>query len=165
MLATAESDIQMSPDEFLMIRDFIHERSGIFFAENKAYLVRNRLAKRMADLDIKTVRDYFYHVKYDASQAEFNRLMELVTTNETSFFRNEPQLLSFSEEVLPLILKEKAASPGSKTLRVWSAGCSTGEEPYTLAMLILQKLSPLNGWQVEIIANDISEETLRRARA
>ncbi len=165
MLATAEADIQMSTDEFLMIRDFIHERSGIYFAENKAYLVRNRLAKRMADLDIRSVRDYFYHVKYDASQAEFNRLMELVTTNETSFFRNEPQLLSFSEEVLPLILKEKMASSGSKTLRVWSAGCSTGEEPYTLAMLILDRLITLNGWQIEIIANDISEETLRRARS
>ena len=164
MLITAEADIQMSQEEFTMIRDFIHERSGIYFAESKMYLIKNRLSKRMSELDIKTVRDYFYHVKYDVSQKEFNRLMDLITTNETSFYRNEPQLLSFSEEVLPLIIKEKQASPEQKSIRIWSAGCSTGEEPYTLAMIILSKLMTTAGWNIEIIANDISEEVLQKAR-
>ena len=87
---------EMSNDEFTMIRDFIHEKSGIYFAENKMYLVKNRLIKRMNDLGIKNYRDYFYNVKYDTSLKEFNKLMNLITTNETSFYRNEPQLLSFS---------------------------------------------------------------------
>ena len=164
MLVTADADIQMSPEEFTMIRDFIHERSGIYFAESKMYLIKNRLSKRMSELEIKTVRDYFYHVKYDVSQKEFNRLMDLITTNETSFYRNEPQLLSFSEEVLPLIIEEKMASSGPKSIRIWSAGCSTGEEPYTLAMIILGKLMTTAGWNIEIIANDISEEVLQKAR-
>jgi len=163
MLITAEADIRMSQEEFTMIRDFIHERSGIYFAESKMYLIKNRLSKRMSELEIKTVRDYFYHVKYDVSQREFNRLMDLITTNETSFYRNEPQLLSFSEEVLPLIIKEKQSSD-QKSIRIWSAGCSTGEEPYTLAMIILSKLMSTAGWNIEIIANDISEEVLQKAR-
>ncbi len=65
MLVTGDGELEMTLEEFVMIRDFIHEKSGIYFAENKMYLVRNRLAKRMAELQIKTVRDYFYHVKYD----------------------------------------------------------------------------------------------------
>ncbi len=164
MLNTIDNELDMSPEEFRMIRDFILERSGIFFAENKMYLVKNRLSKRMADLQMKSVRDYFYHVKYDLSMREFNALMDLVTTNETSFYRNEPQLLSFSDEVLPLLVTEKLQEKGLKTIRIWSAGCSTGEEPYTLAMIILEKLGSLAGWNVEIIANDISEQVLQKAR-
>ncbi|PWB68639.1 chemotaxis protein [candidate division GN15 bacterium] len=164
MIGTQDNDLDMSVEEFVMIRDFILERSGIYFAENKMYLVKNRLAKRMEELQIRTVRDYFYHVKYDLSMREFNRLMDLVTTNETSFFRNEPQLMAFSDEVMPILIAEKMKQKGPRTLKIWSAGCSTGEEPYTLAIQILEKLHSLAGWNVEIIANDISEQVLQRAR-
>lgn len=164
MISNLETDIEMSLEDFTIIRDFIHEKSGMYFAENKMYLVKNRLQKRMAELDIRTVRDYFYHVKYDVSLREFNRLMSLITTNETSFFRNEPQLLSFSEEVLPQLMDEKLKGSGPKTLRIWSAGCSTGEEPYTLAIILLEKLGIPAGWNIEIIANDISEQVLQSAR-
>jgi chemotaxis protein methyltransferase CheR len=159
-----EPELKMTLDEFHLIRDFIHEKSGIFFADNKQYLIKNRLVRRMAELDITSVRDYFYHVKYDMSRQEFNRLIDLVTTNETSFFRNEPQLKSFAEEALPSILKAKRETAGAKTLRIWSAGCSTGEEPYTLAILVLETLKQEPDWSLEIIANDISQEVLHRAR-
>jgi chemotaxis protein methyltransferase CheR len=164
MGSEVNDSLNMTLEEFLMIRDFIHEKSGIFFAENKMYLVQNRLAKRMAELAMNSVRDYFYHVKYDVSQKEFNRLMVLMTTNETSFYRNEPQLMCFSDEVLPLMVQEKMQSRGNRTLRIWSAGCSTGEEPYTLAILIMERLKSLIGWNVEIISNDISEDVLQKAR-
>ncbi len=164
MLTSSSAEPEMAREELSMIRDFIHEKSGIFFAENKMYLLKNRLVRRMTDLGIKSYRDYFYHVKYDTSLREFKELMNLVTTNETSFFRNEPQLLSFSAEVLPLMIKEKSQGKGPRSIKVWSAGCSTGEEPYTLAMMILEKLGSIAGWKVEIIANDISEEVLSKAR-
>ncbi|MFQ5498226.1 MAG: CheR family methyltransferase [Candidatus Zixiibacteriota bacterium] len=164
MQTNVSTDPDMTKDDFVMIRDFIHEKAGIFFAENKMYLVKNRLAKRMAELGIKSYRDYFYSVKYDTSQKEFNQLMVLMTTNETSFFRNEPQLKSFSDEALPLIIEQKLKGRGLKSLKIWSAGCSTGEEPYTLAMMIIDKLVSLAGWSIEIIANDISEQVLRAAR-
>jgi chemotaxis protein methyltransferase CheR len=164
VVGNMDAELEMSLEEFRMIRDFIHERSGIYFAENKMYLVKNRLTKRMAELQMKSVKDYFYHVKYDVSMREFNTLMELVTTNETSFFRNEPQLLSFSDEVLPLLVQEKSRERGPKNLRIWSAGCSSGEEPYTLAMIILDKLGNPAEWNIEIVANDISEQVLQKAR-
>lgn len=156
---------EMSVEEFIMIRDFIHEKCGIYFAENKMYLVKNRLSKRMNEIAITSFRDYFYHVKYDTSQKEFTNLMNLITTNETSFFRNEPQLLSFSDEVLPILMKKKVNLSGQKTLKIWSAGCSTGEEPYTLAIILLEKLKDIGNWKIEITANDISEQVLQKARA
>jgi len=164
MLANFENEIEMSLDDFSMVRDFIHEKSGMYFAENKMYLLKNRLSKRMAELDMKSVRDYFYHVKYDVSLKEFNSLMDLVTTNETSFFRNEPQLLSFSDEVLPILIDQKQKKRDFRQIRIWSAGCSTGEEPYTLAIILLERFKALSGWTGEIIANDISEQVLQNAR-
>ncbi len=164
MLTGPGQESAMTQEEFEMIRDFIHEKSGMFFAESKMYLVQNRLTRRMADLSIKTYRDYFYHVKYDSSQREFQQLMNIMTTNETSFYRNEPQLLSFGSEVLPLIMEQKEKARLPRTIRIWSAGCSTGEEPYTLAMILLEHFRVKRGWTAEIIAHDISESVLQRAR-
>lgn len=163
MLQKSIDEPDMTIEEFEMIRDFIHEKSGIHFAENRMYLVKNRLTKRMNELDIKGFKDYFYHVKYDSSMKEFNELMNLITTNETSFFRNEPQLMSFSEELLPALIKKKRES-NQNHIKIWSAGCSTGEEPFTLAMMLLEKFQAAPGMKAEIIANDISEQVLRAAR-
>ncbi len=163
MLDKDEISSELSLDDFIVIRDFIHEKCGIFFAENKKYLLENRLIKRMSTLGLKSFRDYFYQVKYDTSLKEFNMLMNLVTTNETSFYRNPPQLQCFQEEVLPQILESKRRA-GKKRLRIWSAGCSTGEEPYTISMIILDVLGENHGWNIEIVANDISENVLQAAR-
>lgn len=157
-------DPELSKMEFDLFREFIHEKAGIHFADNKMYLLKNRLAKRMQDIGIKSYKDYFYRVKYDVTMKEFNQLMNLVTTNETSFFRNPPQLKSFSDEALSQVVQEKLSGKGTKTLKIWSAGCSTGEEPYTLAILVLEHLKSTIGWNVEIIACDISEGVLAAAR-
>lgn len=154
---------ELTQADFVAIRDFIHERTGMYFADNKLYLVKNRLANRMSQLGIKNYRDYFYMVKYDTGTAEFNKLVNLLTTNETSFFRNQPQLLTFSDEVLPLVLKRIDEQHG-KNLRIWSAGCSTGEEPYTISILLMEKVPRLANYNVEIIANDISDAVLQAAR-
>lgn len=159
-----QNDLELKKEEFDLFRDFLHEKSGMYFADNKMYLIKNRLAKRIQELGIKSYKDYFYRVKYDVTMKEFNYLMDLVTTNETSFFRNPPQLKSFSEEVLPQIIKEKLKTKGTKTLKIWSAGCSTGEEPYTLAIMALEHLKSTIGWNIEIVASDISEQVLKAAR-
>jgi chemotaxis protein methyltransferase CheR len=164
MLQTENLNLELSLEDFVAFRDYIHEKSGIYFAENKKYLVENRLGKRMATLGLKSFRDYFYQVKYDTSLKEFNMLMNLVTTNETSFYRNPPQLACFQQEVLPLIIAQKQQGGHGKRLKIWSAGCSTGEEPYTLGMILLEALGERNDWNIEIIANDISENVLYSAR-
>ena len=154
---------ELKVEDFIVFRDYIHEKSGLFFPETKMYLVKNRLANRMKELGIKTYKDYFFMVKYDTTNREINELMNLLTTNETSFFRNIPQLTAFSDEVLPSLIKEKTAT-NCRTLRIWSAGCSTGEEPYTISILLMEKIPNLSAYNVEIIANDISENVLQTAR-
>lgn len=157
-------DLDMPIEDFIAFRDFILEKSGIYFAENKMYLLTERLSRRMVELGINSFRDYFYLVKYDISQSELQTLMNLITTPETSFLRNEPQWQALVEEVIPSICERKAEERSAKTLRFWSAGCSTGEEPYTLAMMLREHLPNFSDWTIEILANDISEEALRKAR-
>jgi len=159
----AANEPELNRDDFMVFRDFIHEKSGMYFPETKMYLIKNRLSNRIKELGIKNYKDYFYMVKYDSGMKEFNMLMNLLTTNETSFFRNLPQLAAFSDEVLPTVLAEKKID-SSKILRIWSAGCSTGEEPYTIAMLLMEKIPDLSNLTTEIIANDISENVLQAAR-
>ena len=164
MMQTESMNLELSLEDFIVFRDFIHEKCAMYFAENKKYLLENRLSKRIATLGLKSYKDYFYQVKYDTTLKEFNMLMNLVTTNEISFFRNPPQLKSFQEEVLPLVLKRKKEQGLPRRLKLWSAGCSTGEEPYTLAIIALEVLGERTLWKVEIIANDISENVLYAAR-
>ena len=147
--------------DFIIFRDYIHEKSGMFFPENKIYLVKNRLTNRMSQLGIKNFKDYFCMVKYDTGMKEFNALMNLLTTNETSFFRNTPQIQAFTDDVLPLLMAKM--TPGS-TLRLWSAGCSTDAAPYTMLMNVMEKIPNWNTYNIEIIANDISQNVLAAAR-
>jgi chemotaxis protein methyltransferase CheR len=156
-------DKQLTDGDFKLFRDYVHENCGIYFEDNKMYLMQNRLSHRLNELGIKSFRDYYYHVKYDNSRQEFNNLINLITTNETSFFRNEPQLESFTNDILPLVIKEKM-NDKSKTLKIWSAGCSSGEEPYTLAMVLVEKLKSTNFLDIQIFANDISRKVLQTAR-
>jgi chemotaxis protein methyltransferase CheR len=162
---TLKKDYKISDDEFKQLRDFIYDQSGIYIGDNRKYLLENRLRNRLTELNLKSFGEYYYFLQYDRSKREeLNKLFEVVTTNETSFFRNPPQLKVFQEKVLGEILKSQAAA-GKKRLRIWSAGCSTGEEPYTLAIQIHEALrGDLASWDVKITANDLSESVLVSAR-
>jgi chemotaxis protein methyltransferase CheR len=154
---------QLTDGDFKLFRDYVHENCGIYFEDNKMYLMQNRLSRRLNELGIKSFRDYYYYVKYDNSRQEFNNLINIITTNETSFFRNEPQLESFANDILPKVIREKR-NEKNKTLKIWSAGCSSGEEPYTLAMVLIEKLKSTNFLDIQIFANDISQKVLQTAR-
>lgn len=158
-------DLQISDEEFLQLRDFIYQVCGIFIAENRKYLVENRLSNRIKELNLKSYSEYYNYLRYDNSRKEeLNRLFEVVTTNETSFFRNPPQLKVFQDCVLKEVIDECRKS-GRKRLRIWSAGCSTGEEPYTLAIILHEVLkSEIHSWDIKITANDLSEAVLSAAR-
>jgi len=151
--------------EFLQMRDFIYAQSGIYIPENRKYLLENRLSNRIKSLNLKDFGEYLYFLKYDSGRKqELPRLFEVITTNETSFYRNPPQLKVFQETILPATL-ENLRKAGKRKLHIWSAGCSTGEEPYTLAILIHETLkSEIKTWDIRITANDLSEAVLRTAR-
>jgi len=157
-------DIQpMSDEEFRLLRDQVYGHSGIFFDDGARYLLEKRLSRRLIQLSMTTFRDYYYYLRYDQQRDhEFVELMDILTTNETYFFREDFQLKAFTDEILPEIIAGKEAQ-GDRTLRIWSAGCSSGEEPYTLSMLLLEQKC-LAGWRVEIIGSDISQRVLQLAR-
>jgi chemotaxis protein methyltransferase CheR len=159
-------ELKISDAEFAQLRDFIYAQSGIYVADNRKYLVENRLATRIKELNLKSFAEYHTFLQYDAGRRqELNRLFEVITTNETSFYRNPPQLKVFQEMVLKDVL-DKLKAQRQKRLRIWSAGCSTGEEPYTIAIILHEVLrSEIAAWDIRITANDLSEAVLAQARA
>jgi chemotaxis protein methyltransferase CheR len=162
---SVSKDLKVTNEEFTQLRDFIYEQSGIYIAETRKYLVENRLANRLKELNLKNFGEYYYYLRFDPGRrAELTKLFEVITTNETSFYRNPPQLQVFQEKVLKAEL-EKLRLARTRKLRIWSAGCSTGEEPYTLAMIlheVLKTETPM--WDIKITANDLSESVLAAAR-
>jgi chemotaxis protein methyltransferase CheR len=156
-------DHTMTEDEFLLLRDLIYAHCGIYFDQESKYILEKRLSHRLTDLNLPTYYDYYHFLKYNRSkEQELMDIMDVLTTNETYFFRESFQLRAFSDEIIPELIKTKAAR-GSRSLRIWSAGCSTGEEPYTIAML-LSTIPELSGWKIEIIGTDISQKVLQQAR-
>lgn len=158
-------ELKITDEEFIQLRDFIYQQCGIYIAENRKYLVENRLSNRIKDLNLKSYSEYYNFLRFDAGKRlELNKLFEVVTTNETSFYRNPPQLQVFQEVVLKGVIEE-ARKAGKKRLRIWSAGCSTGEEPYTLAIILHEVLrQEISTWDIKITANDLSEAVLASAR-
>ncbi len=148
---------------FKQFRDFIYEKCGIFIPDNKRYFLENRLGRRIQEKDLKGYQDYLYTLKYDSDKNELSKLFDLITTNETFFFREPQHFDVFKGELLPRIISENTQA-GRRDIKVWSAACSTGEEPYTIAMLFLDKHE--NGlYRKEIYASDLSESVLGSARA
>ncbi|MBQ4567345.1 MAG: chemotaxis protein CheR [Desulfovibrio sp.] len=158
-------DLQITDEEFVLLRDFIYQQCGIFIAENRKYLVENRLSNRIKELNLKSYTEYYNFLRFDASRSsEMNKLFEVVTTNETSFFRNPPQLEVFQNDVLAQAIAN-CRRTGIKKLRIWSAGCSTGEEPYTLSIILHEALrADIANWDIKITANDLSEAVLKAAQ-
>ncbi len=154
-------DVKMSAEEFRLLRDMIHEHCGIRFDDDLKYLVERRLAPRLAlhDLGDFTAYHRFLRFSHDREK-EMEAAVELLTTNETYFFRENYQLRAFSEEILPELHDRNRSG---KRLRIWSAGCSSGEEPYSIAILVLES-GLFHGWNVEIFGNDISQKVLALAR-
>ena len=150
----------MTDEEFLLIRDCIFDYCGIFVPEGMKFLVERRLRARLAVLGLDSFRDYYRLIRYSPMKiAELDSMVELITTNETYFFREFHQLRAFVEEIVPALLQRRKKG---ETMRIWSAGCSSGEEPYTLAMLI-NDLPQRD--RFEIFGSDISRKAIRLARA
>jgi len=152
-------NIPLQDSTFRDLRDYIYDHSGIYIADNKKYLIENRLSRILQDKKLGSFEEYLKVVKFCTNGIELTRLFDAVTTNETYFFREIDQLNVFNEDLLPGILKEKK---GSQPVRIWSAACSSGEEPYTIAMMLLER--NLGKTLYEIHASDICESVLSSAQ-
>ncbi len=155
----------LSNAEFRQVRDFVYASSGLVFDEAKRFLLESRVRKRLRALGVAGVAEYLDLVRSPVrGGAELLELLDELTTHETSFFRNRAQLDAFRRFALPEVLAARERA-GSRSLRVWSAACSSGEEPYTLAMLVLETLGAEAGrWDVRVVGTDVSQSMLARAR-
>jgi chemotaxis protein methyltransferase CheR len=152
---------EMSPEEFRLLRDHVYSHCGILVREDMKFVMERRLWPRLEALGLRDFTGYHRYLRYDAQRREeLEAAVEALTTHETYFFREPGQLEAFSEEVLPVLQQRNAAL---KRVRIWSAGCSTGEEAYTLAMLLRQSRR-FEGWDVEVHGTDISRRVLATAR-
>jgi chemotaxis protein methyltransferase CheR len=154
----------MSDHEFGRYRKLIYSRAGIHLTPPKKALLEARLNRRLRELGLESFLEYYEYVAADQSGAELVRLLDRVATNETHFFR-EPRQFEFLENtLLPEWLAQRDAGLRPRQVRVWSAGCSTGEEPYSLAMTLLDRLPPARGWRVEIVGSDLSSRVVESAQ-
>jgi chemotaxis protein methyltransferase CheR len=151
----------ISDEEFVWFRDFFGRKTGIYFEDNKRYFVDRRLQARMEATGQKSCLLYLRFVQFQPSQSEFQKLVNSMTVNETYFFREDYQLRALVGDVINDVHARKA--PG-QPIRIWSMPCSTGEEPYSIAIYLLEHWRHMNDTDVEIIGSDINSEVLEAAR-
>jgi chemotaxis protein methyltransferase CheR len=152
---------RMSDEEFRLLCAAIRDHCGLDFTPETRSLLQRRLAPRLVELHIRSFTEYYLYLRYTADRrSELDEVADLVTTNETYFFRERYQLDAFQSEILDEFSRNP---PRPRRLHVWSAGCSTGEEAYTIAMLI-HETGRFDGWDVQVFANDISRTALAAAR-
>ena len=156
--------LRIDARSFERLQRMIYERSGIFIAEGKAYLLEDRLAGRLRACGCRSFEEYDHLLRYDPrGRDEAARMIECITTNETYFFREPAHLEALRDEILPELGRRKRRL-GDPRIRIWSAACSTGEEPYTLSITVEAAGAALAGCAVEILASDINEAVLASAR-
>lgn len=155
------------PDpDLVRIRDVVYQVAGIFHPDSKLRLLHDRCDRRMKELKAASLREYLECLTVKSTrQTELVALLNEITIGETSFFRNQAQLNALCQVVIPKIIEAKTRLPFHH-LRIWSAGCSTGEEPYTLSMLMLEESKRrLKDWKIEILATDLNERSLAHAKS
>jgi chemotaxis protein methyltransferase CheR len=157
-------NLSMSDETFKNLREEIYKQCGIYFTESKKYLLEGRIAKRVVARNLTNFEQYIDLIKSSLGKQELNNLFEAVTINETYFFRADQQFEAFEKVIVPEIIKLRTGL-NSPVFRIWSAASSTGEEAYTLAMIILERLKPIYpNVQFQIVASDINRAVLDTAR-
>ncbi|MDD9901825.1 MAG: protein-glutamate O-methyltransferase CheR [Alphaproteobacteria bacterium] len=151
----------MNDADFVFFEDLLKRESGLSITREKTYLLESRLLPLATRLGLEGLNGIIKELKYARDSLLQKSVVEAMTTNETSFFRDNTPFQRMKEGVIPAFLKARAAQ---KRLRIWSAACSSGQEPYSLAMMFKEYGTALDGWRVEIVATDLSEDILAQAK-
>jgi len=163
MLINTSPQQNITEDEYHLLRDLVYAESGIWLNDEKQSFLMNRAARRMRELSITSYYRYYKLLTGpEAGKKELLDFLDALTINETSFFRNKPQMDVLSRKVLPEIVERKRKD-GRLGLKMWSAGCSTGQEPYTLAIILREAVPDLRNWQIKVLASDLSTTALEAA--
>lgn len=152
--------MEITKEDFLRFRDYFYRKTGIYFEESKRYFVDKRLQERAEAKACPDFRSYFNVLRFDRDN-ELQAVINLMTVNETYFFRESYQLDCLVNSMMNEVAWQKR--PGQR-IRIWSLPCSTGEEPYSIALSLLERWKGLEDWDVEILASDIDTQVLNRCR-
>ena len=152
----------MTPLDYDFLRALLKERSGLDLSADKQYLVESRLVPLARRVGLSGIPDLVQKMKSGAAPALITDVVEAMTTNETFFFRDKVPFDHLTGTILPALLPARAAR---RSLRIWSAASSTGQEPYSIAMCLKEKAAELAGWRIEIVATDLSQEVLEKSKA
>lgn len=145
-------------------RKLIYIETGIWLGNSKTALLCGRLSRRLRALGMDTLADYYSLVSDPEQQQERALMIEAITTNETHFFRENVHFTFLAQSIFPIWRRQAEAGRRPRRIRIWSAGCSSGEEPYSLAMMLAKSFPPAEGWETRILATDISRRMLATAR-
>lgn len=160
----APAKMELSDYTFNELRNFIYDQCGIYYTDNKKYLLEGRVAKRIASNKLSSFEDYLNFLRSPMGRNELNELFDAITINETYFFRAPQQFEAFETHIVPEILSTRQ-NLFNPVFRIWSAASSTGEEAYTLAIIVAEKLKPIYPRvQFQILASDINKAVLEQAR-
>jgi len=152
----------MADDAFRFLGRLVHERTGIMVRPEKRQMLCSRLEKRVRALGLSGFADYCDYLESDLGPVEIAELVNAVTTNLTHFFRERHHFDHLAKHALPAVMRRLDAER-SRRLRIWSAGCSTGQEPYSLAMTLLAQVSGVQSWDARILATDIDSSVIDHA--
>jgi chemotaxis protein methyltransferase CheR len=156
--------VELTDAEYQKYCELIYRVAGIRIAENKRIMVGNRVRRRLRATGILTFAEYYSLLISPAGNGEMPLFLDVITTNETYFFRDIQNYDWLGDTFLPEIVHQALARKRSRSLRIWSAACSTGEEPYSIALKLLAKKSLLSGWHTTILGTDLSGAVLNAAR-
>jgi chemotaxis protein methyltransferase CheR len=177
-MTTTSAPVQFTEAELKLLQALVYQECGMHFDERRTHFLQDRLQRRLKECQLDSFYSYYRLLISHAGKEELARLLENLTINETSFFRNKAQLELFQKHILEDLVQKKHAA-GDHLIRIWSAGCSTGQEPYTIAMQVADVLAYFNlrnpppyelpspkplispPWRVEVLASDISYSALR----
>ncbi len=151
----------MRDEDFSFISDLLLTRVGLGLTPERAYLLEDRLTPLARNRDMPDVDALLTHARAKPDEALYTEIVEAMMVRETAFFRDRAPFRQFSDIILPGLIKSRA---GTRRIRIWCAGCSTGQEPYTVAMLLDDRAGELAGWSVSVMATDVSHRAIERAR-
>lgn len=155
--------MRVTPDELTLLAQLVYELSGIALDATKGYLVESRLSSLAEGRGCKSFHDFWQLARSAGNQTLRNQIIDAITTQETLFFRDGSPFEVLRHKVIPDLIDAKAGTPAAKRLRIWSAACSTGQEPYSVAMTLCELLPDIASWNINILATDISDSAIAQA--
>jgi chemotaxis protein methyltransferase CheR len=156
---------ELTAEEFEKFRGLIYRTAGISIADTKRVLIENRVRRRLRATGIKTFSEYYFLLSSTAGAAEMPLFLDAITTNETYFYRDNQHYQWLAESFLPEIAIQAGQRKRPRVLRIWSAACSSGEEPYSIALKVMANRHLLSGWRINLVGTDLSGSALAAAEA